>query len=505
MKSQLAGLSLAAALVATGAFGAKPTHAAAYGANFQVSITYQNVGNADTSTQFDFYPEGSGAPISFPGPTLKREASSSLLVGSVAGVNAGFKGSAVLSANQPVVATIVQLTDAAQTGITNRLLSNGFTSADAAPRQLVPTVLKDRWGATTYFSVQNVESFPINLTVDFYAVGSTTKAHTATFPNLQPNAAKYFDAGQISALPSPFDGSAVVTAAPASGTGTARTVVTVNELHTAANSVPNGGKSFEGTAKASANIYMASAMCNAYSSARFPQGQKSSYAVQNTSLTDPVDFVVDFRSTRTGQSKTSQTYTVPANAKASVNTCDTMDPGDYGSATIRVTKGNGTLVAIGKIDGNGNTTAFLGQSTGATRLAAPYVRWARDQYYNAGQRYRSNIAIQNVGQTQATNVRVRYVNRDGQTVGTHQLGNLAAGAKVSSNPALGNALDNCGRFGEYGSGEAGDQCRGTSYGGGAIIEADSGSLIAVVRVELGGSNAAGEDYSALSIANATQQ
>jgi hypothetical protein len=132
------------------------------------------------------------------------------------------------------------------------------------------------------------------------------------------------------------------------------------------------------------------------------------------------------------------------------------------------------------------------------------VRWAKDQYYNGGQRFRSNLAIQNVGTGTATNVRVRYINKDGQTVGTHNLGNVAAGAKVNSNPQLGNALDACGRFGEYGAGA--DPCLGTSFGGGAIIEADAGaSLTAVVRVSIGGAQSAGEDYTALSIPNATQQ
>jgi len=396
MKAKLAGVGLAAALAATALPGAS-AKAAAYGANFQVSITYQNVGTAGTSTQFDFYPEGNGTPITFGGPTLAKEASGSLLVGNVSGVNAGFKGSAVLSANQPVVATIVQLADAAQTGITNRLLSNGFTPADAAPRQLVPTVLKNVFGATTYFSVQNVESFPINLKVDFYRVGERVPAHTATFSNLPANAAKYFDAGQINELTSQFNGSAVVTASPAQGTQTARTVVTVNELHTAANSVPNGGKSFEGTAKPSATIFMASALCAAFPSAKFPQGQNTNYAVQNTSTTEDVEFQVEFKD-RAGNSYMSQTYQVVPNGKVGVKTCDTLPASLSGSATIRVTKGSGTLVAIGKVDGNGNTTAFLGQNVGATRLAAPYVRWARDQYYNAGQRYRSNIAVQNVGQ-----------------------------------------------------------------------------------------------------------
>jgi hypothetical protein len=281
-------------------------------------------------------------------------------------------------------------------------------------------------------------------------------------------------------------------------TNPGRTVVTVNELRTNA----NGARSFEGTAKQSAVIYMPSALCQAFPSAQFPQGSTTYYAVQNASLTEDAEFEVRF-TTNQG------TFTTPAapvlrGSKVSVDACKSIPAGANGSAQIKLTKGSATLVAVGKVEGSGITSAFLGQSVGASQLAAPYVRWARDQYYNGGQRQRSFLAIQNVGIAPATNVRVRYVDRNGATVGTHSLGTVQPGAKVNSTPALGNALDSCGRFGEYGGGS--DPCLGTSFGGGAIIEADSGaSLTAVVRVATGGTTAAGEDYTALSIPNATQQ
>jgi hypothetical protein len=405
-----------------------------------------------------------------------------------------------LSANQPVVATIVQYNDRpSETGITNRLLSNGFTPADAAPRQLVPTVLKNAFGATTYFSVQNVESGAVDLTVNFFAAGSKTPTHTATFNGLQPNAAKYFDAGQISQLGTSFNGSAVVEARLAGSTNPGRTVITANELQTSGNS----GRSFEGTAKQSAVIYMPSALCHAFPSAQFPSGQTSFYAVQNASLTEDAEFEVSFT---TNQGNFTMPATpVLAGSKVGVDACKTIPAGANGSAVVRVTKGSATLVAVGKVEGNGINSAFLGQTAGANRLAAPYVRWAKDQYYNSGQRYRSFLGVQNVGTAPATNVRVRYINKDGQTVGTHTLGTIAPGAKIGSTPALANALDSCGRFGEYGA-SASDPCLGTSYGGGAIIESDNGgALTAVIRVQVGGAQAAGEDYTALSIPNATLQ
>ncbi|HEX6288577.1 MAG TPA: hypothetical protein VFZ66_05265 [Herpetosiphonaceae bacterium] len=483
MKRKLFGAMLAAALVGS----VVPTgsaEAAAYGTNFQVSITYQNVGSAPASVQFDFFAENSSSPVSFtPTTTLAPGASTSLAVGSVTGIGAGFKGSAVLSADQPVVATIVQFAS----GIATRPLSNGFSSADASAQQLVATVLKNQFNYSTYFSVQNVEAQPVDLTVKFYTPGSAAPVHTATAANLPANAAKYFDAGQIAALPSPFNGSAVVEAKLAGTSTPAKTVITVNELQTNG----NGAKSFEGTSKSGAMVYMASALCK-YTAAQYTHA----YAVQNASSTDSVSFRVVYK--RTGQPDiVDGPFTLAAGAKRSVLGCDKMPVNSIGSAVIERTGGTGTLVAVGKIDGGGVTSAFLGATTGAAKLALPYVRWSNDTNYNSGARQRSFIAIQNIGGADATNVRVQYINRDGTVVGTHNLGTIAPGAKKNSDAATAAALDLCGRFGEYGGGA---DCLGNAFGGGAIILADGGAqLTAVVRVQNGSGAPAGEDYNGIAV------
>jgi len=483
MKGKLFGAMVAAALVGS----IVPTgsaEAAAYGTNFQVSITYQNVGTAPATVSFDFFAENSSTPVSFtPASTLAPNASTSLAVGSVTGIGAGFKGSAVLSADQPVVATIVQFAS----GIATRPLSNGFSSADASAQQLVATVLKNRFNYSTYFSVQNVEAQPVDVTVKFFATGSNTPVHTATANALPANAAKYFDAGTIAQLPSPFDGSAVVEA-KLSGTSTAaKTVITVNELQTNG----NGAKSFEGTSKNGATVYMASALCK-FTSAQ----QTHAYAIQNASSTDSVSFRVIYKITGRADIIDGP-YSLAPGGKRSVLGCDKLPANSIGSAVIERTGGTGTLVAVGKIDGVGVGSAFLGATTGAAKLALPYVRWANDANFNSGARQRANIAIQNIGSGDATNVRIKYINRDGTVVATHDLGTITPGAKKNSNPATAGALDPCGRFGEYGGGA---DCLGTAFGGGAVITADGASqLTAVVRVQNGTGAPAGEDYNGIPV------
>jgi hypothetical protein len=484
-------LALVLALVV--GFSAAPSAyaAPAYNTAFTVAITYQNVGTQPADITVDFFQENSGTPITFPAGTLNASASTSLAVGTAI-TTGSFKGSAVLSSNHPVIATIVQL-DPTGT-IRNRPLSNGFSATDGAPKQLVATVLKNAFSSTTYFSVQNVGAAAINVTVDFYAVGSATPTHTATHNNLPASSAKYFDAGTITQLPDGFSGSAVVRAKLASDNTTdANIVVTVDEMSTTG----PGSSSFEGTALSSATVFMPSAMCNAFG------GQNTAYAIQNADLTNNVTFQVRYKITLPSVSEVIDgPFTIPGGGKQSVGGCAKMPAGSSGSAIIERTAGTGTLVAVGKVAGLNITSAFLGipAGGGSANVALPYIRWSPDSTINNNGQQRAGVAIQNIGTADATNVRVEYRDRDGVLKGTHTIGTIAAGGKISSDPKLGNALDACGRFGMYGAGGSTTDCNTVLFGGGAKVVADSGAQLAVVvRIFTGSPILAGEDYTGINV------
>jgi hypothetical protein len=470
--------------------------AAAYTTPFAVSVTYQNVGTDSATVVFDFFAEGSGTAINVPSSApLAKNASTSLSIASVSQVGTSFKGSAVLSSNQPVIATIVQFANAS-TGVLNRPLSNGFSSSDGNAKQLVATVLKNSAGYSTYFSVQNTESAPINVTVTYFAAGSTTPTTTSTATNLPANAAKYFDVKDITGLPNGFSGSAIVTAKLTSdGTTDAKTVVTVNELEIAG----GGSKSFEGASGSGAKVYMPSAFC------RSPSGGSntvnSAYAIQNADLTNSVSFQVRYKVTGKAD-VVDGPYTIPGGGKQSLLGCSVLPTGTIGSAVIERTAGTGSLVAVGKINGtNGSvTSAFLGtvDGQGSANIALPYVRFSPQAQFNTGSRQRANIAIQNIGGTTATNVKVTYIDKDGNTKGSQTFATLESGAKVSSNASLAGALDGCGRFGEYDAAGAA-ACSGGQFGGGALVTADgTAQLAVVVRIQSGPT--AGEDYNGVNVA-----
>ncbi len=137
-----------------------------------VSVTYQNVGTGAATVMVDFYAEGGAVPVTF-NPllgigdgTLAAGAGASFYIGSVTGIADGFRGNAIMSSDQPLVATVVQFSQT--TGYKMRLLSNGFQTADASDQYLVATTLLNKFSRTTVFSIQNTENATINATVRFY-------------------------------------------------------------------------------------------------------------------------------------------------------------------------------------------------------------------------------------------------------------------------------------------------------------------------------------------------
>lgn len=466
MKTKVFNLLVILALVALVGFTPMKASAQAYSTSFTTSITYQNVGTAaTTSLQVQFYASpDSTTPITVPLTNLGAGESTSLFIGSVSQVVDGFQGSAVMSSDQPLLATLVQVPQNSTT-VFVRPLSNGFSSGSTTA--LVATVLKNYFGSNTIFSIQNVDAAAVDVNIKFYNT-SAALVHEID-QNIEAGAAFYVDAAQVSQLGASFNGSAVATSA-------GNIIGSAMELDITG----NGAKAFETVATGANTLYMPSALCNVFG------GQNTSYAVQNTSLTDDADVTVTFN-----PGGLTATANIGAGAKASFPACNTVAANFSGSATI--TSVGAPVVAMGKAYGAGLSTAFLGAPNGFADLALPYVRWAPDTDYNAGSRQRTYIAIQNVGAASipANSIVLTYTDAFGHT-GTHTYDQaLAVGAKFNSNAS------NAGLtwFG-YATPPA------SGFGGGVSISCSVADcqLIAVARVAtyMSGQTLA-EDYNAMPI------
>ena len=462
----------------------------AYETSFITSVTYQNVSNATANVTFNFYAEGSSTPIQVQ-QTLPANAGASLFIGSLAQIPTNFSGSAVLSSDQPIVATLVQIPQS--TTVKNRPLSNGFSSASS--NVLVATVLKNKFNTTTKFSVQNASSGAIDITVTFYDADNTSNAPIpVSASNIPAGGSKTFDLGMMTQLPSTFNGSATVTAV-AAGTSTPANIV-ASALELATNGT--AARAFEGVNGGATTVYMPSALCN-FANAT------SVYAVQNAGTTS-TSVTVAY------SSGLNDTRTIGAGQKESFSACvkkdgTTLNANNFSGAATVTSAGVGggaaqNIVVIGKVGGGGRSTAFLGETSGSEKLALPYVRWTSDANFNAGtaSRQRTSIAIQNIGGSTVNSVVVEYRNKNGEIVGTHTIASIAAGQKGNSNATnatLANGHTQI-ELDEFGNPESNP---GGGFGGAVIIRGPSGSqLVATARVASKlGSTTLAEDYNGIPI------
>jgi len=468
------------------ALGPGLVQGAAYESNYITSITYQNIGTATTSSLTILFYETPSDTTPIPitcGPTvppapcktLAAGAGTSVYVGGISGFPAGFQGTAVMSSDQPLAATLVQIPEA--TTVKARPLSNGFSAG--TPQSLIATVVKGT--VVSKFAVQNAGTSNTTITVKFYAVGSSTPAHTMT-QALVPGAGQYYDLSTIGALGTTFSGSVVVDTAG----GTGSIVASSMELETGAGV---GAKAFEGVGQGATTFYMPSASCKSNGA-----GASTYYAIQNAGAAN-TNITVTYRPVGGGTSYTQTFNGLTPGGKTSLGTCSVAgipkgscavgDPCFNGSAVI-TSSGGVPIIAIGKVNGGGVATAFVGFSTGYTKLALPYVRYADNAGFTTGKQ-RTYIAIQNVGAAIAagTPILVKYINTDGTVAGTHTYtGGLGQYEKFSSNASL-----------------AGLTTFGMGTGGGAIVEGPAGSLLATIarsQTSYAG-GLPGEDYNGIPV------
>lgn len=467
-------LALAFAALAPGSALAQ---APAYQTSFTTSITYQNVDTQDTTTlHVLFYADPTTTtPIDITQPdipNLKAGAGTSLYVGGLGTISAGFKGSAIMQSDRLLVATLVQLPQS--TTVKNRPLSNGFSAG--SPTMLIATVLKNIFGSTTIFSVQNTDNVANTLTIQFYNT-SAVKVTEIAGQVLQPGASFYVDAGTIAALGTSFNGSVVATAKRGDNTD-GSIVASAMELGLAGND--NYANAFEGVASGARTFYMPSALCNAFG------GQNTSYAVQNTSLTTETSVTVTY------SNGTSQTQTIGGGAKKSFPACSASGMPNNFSGSAKVESTATDIIAIGKAFGTGLSTAFLGAASGSPKLAMPYVRWSETQYLS-GARQHANIAIQNIsGATiPAGQLSVKYYDKDGNLVTTDTTSaDLTNGSKWNSTP-FATGAPAAAEFGYVGG-----------FGGSAIVECTAAScqIVALTRISSRvGTATVAEDYNGIPI------
>jgi len=445
-------------------------------ATWDSSITYYTPDPTGGTMQVDYY-DAAGVQYSATPIALAGHKAGSLYIGSVGALPASFAGSAVLSADVPIVATYVQFAAGTEAANYGRALYSAFDASKAATPFYVPTVLYNAFNTTSRIGVQNVESFAISATLRFKESGQADIVHTVNIPALS---SYIFTPSDVPGMRNPFNGSLTITATQQGNAAVAGRVVAASQEGLVAG---RAAYAFEGVAGGSNQVYMATMLCNYRA-----EQQTSYYAIQNAGAAS-TDVTVTFYGTNGAVVGTTTRTGLGQGQKWSVNPC-TAGVGNNvsGSAVISAAQ---PLIAIGKVAAtNGMVTSFLGEAGGSTKVAAPYIRWSNDPT----KEFTAYIAVMNVGTANATNIVARYYDGSGTLAGSHTIASAASplGSKIKANTTAmaAAALDGNNNFGI------------TPFGGAVEIQSDQ-PIVVVVRlaktVNVGGVTMFAEDYNGVAV------
>lgn len=165
----------------------------------------QNAGSGDASVTVQFIPGSDGTGYTTPAATIKQGAAKTYDQHDLTQIGSKFIGSAVVTSNKPIVATVMQVGETFK----NMMGYNGFVAGST--KVSMPLIMSNNSGYYTGFQVQNVGTAATTVTIDYGANLAGSFAPADESATLQPNESKTFlqSAGQW-ATPT-YVGSATIT------------------------------------------------------------------------------------------------------------------------------------------------------------------------------------------------------------------------------------------------------------------------------------------------------
>jgi hypothetical protein len=371
-------------------------------------IAYFNTEDASGTLNITFYDSNGDVTSTDPIP-LSPYQSGTLLIGSLSSLGSDFSGSAVMSADVQIAAVYVEFVSGVESDDYDRKLYNGFTPASAANTFYIPTVLKQRFGSTSQVGIQNVDaSLPADLTLDFYAAGETVPTFTDDTVTLDPQSSHIFSMNDIddANIPPGFTGSLKITSVGGEIVASAEETYDSDRFAYA----------FEGVSQGSNKVFIPTMLCR-----YLEEEQISYYAIQ--AVGGEADVTMRHYNRDDGsQLGTDYVLTLSDGGKESVNPCEhgTVPDESIGSSVIESV--GAPIIVIVKVNStNGMRTAYIAEGsytvTGTVQIYLPYIRWNDDPTLGT----RSFVAVQNIGDVAAVNVKAYYFHQDGTPAATHIL------------------------------------------------------------------------------------
>ena len=378
------------------------------GSGWKSGQQIQNVGNAVAQVVFTAY-DTSGTAFDCGTKNINPGASETYLTDSDCPVAAGFVGSAVASADQPIAA-IVNVANRG-TGAASAQYQ-GTDGADVANAIAFPLVKNGHSGRTTTFYVQNASTSPNNI-VATYNMGGTT--FTKNYNNVPANAMVVVSPSDAGIPVGQGTGSLAVT-----GTQPLAGSALEHQTSAAVGENLSASKAFT-VADGAQNVF-----CPLYRNAHTAKGQTTGAQVQNVSGA-PIDISFTFNSnngtfgpyTANGVADgASVTFYAPALVPA-------IPAGSVGSAVISAT---GNVVAVvndaGVDQGLQRKTTYACFGGGSTTVNVPLAK-----EFAGGNT--TGIQVQNVGGS-PTKVTLEYKASNGSSIKVESKNPIAPGTSITS-------------------------------------------------------------------------
>jgi len=375
VKSMLAAFVLAAGVVAPSAPVTRAETNAIPGGPFNTAFRVQNLGATAANCAYTMYDNAGASQFNTSLPAIAPGDSGYVYTPAVTGFPAGtFAG--VVSCDQEV-AVVVNFSDADK--------GDAYVGTKAPANTLyAPSVYNNYFNYYTSMRIQNASATAQNVTVEYYAPGSSTPAATTPL-NIPGNGAVTVDQQGLAGLNQNVSYSArIVGSAPLAamisifgGTGTG----VANQLY--AYSAFSGGSTTP--------IYAPVIMRNYY-------GYNTATTIQNLGTQSATV-------TMTYSNGTVKNLTIPSNSSQVVLDLQeaTLNPNVLYGATIQSSNGQPLIVTVNESTPTTNrASTYEAMPAGGTTIVTPIVM---KEYY----RYNSSVTCQNIGSS-ATEIRVSYSN-----------------------------------------------------------------------------------------------
>jgi len=175
-------------------------------AGYDTWFNVQNAGASDATVTVEYVPGSAGSAYTEPSVIIKPGASHTYDQSGLAAIGTKFVGSAIITSDQPVVATVMQVGQIYK----NMMGYNGFTAGSTTVS--MPLIMSNNSGFYTGYQVQNVGSAATTVTINYGANIAGTFSPADDTATLDPGESMTFlqNTGQFAT--DKYVGSATITA-----------------------------------------------------------------------------------------------------------------------------------------------------------------------------------------------------------------------------------------------------------------------------------------------------